>query len=170
MRFSQRVHQFATASALSAGAFLLTAGATPDPAVAVDDASGRTEVSAVAEARDRAPAHQIEIDYHQNDYESLISAFLASGHKVWISANVTIDGVTYPHVGLRIAGDSLTPEQDTDEAAEAVAVRPGSLSWLIRLDLYTPGQHHDGVTDFVVQTDSGLAWSVTGSRAIHNAT
>ncbi len=33
MRFSQRVHQFATASALSAGAFLLTAGATPDAAV-----------------------------------------------------------------------------------------------------------------------------------------
>ncbi len=48
MRFSQRVHQFATASALSAGAFLLTAGATPDAAVTVDDAmSGRATDFAV---------------------------------------------------------------------------------------------------------------------------
>jgi len=162
MRFSQRVHQFATASALSAGAFLLTAGASPDAAVTVDDAAfGRSMAPAAAAAtREQNPIHQIAIDYHQNDYESLISAYLASGQKVWISATATIDGVTYEHVGLRLAGDSLTPEEDNDENAEAVAQRPGTLQWRVRLDMYVAGQSRDGATDFAVQTDSGLAWPV----------
>ncbi|PKQ18420.1 MAG: hypothetical protein CVT68_03505 [Actinobacteria bacterium HGW-Actinobacteria-8] len=155
------MHQFATASALSAGAFLLTAGATPDNAVTADEAmSGRAMATPVVVARDEAPLHQIAIDYHQNDYESLISAYLASGQKVWISATATIDGVTYEHVGLRLAGDSLTPEEDNDENAEAVAKRPGTLQWLVRLDMYVAGQSHDGATDFAVRTDSGLAWPV----------
>lgn len=159
MRFSQRVHQFATASALSAGAFLLTAGATPDAATTVDDASsGRAGNSAVIVGRDETPIHQIAIDYHQNDYESLISSYLASGQKVWISATVTIDGDTYEHAGLRLAGHSLTPEEDTDEYAEAVAVRPGDLPWLVRLDMYVASQHHHGATKFAVHTDTGLAW------------
>lgn len=161
MRFSQRVHQFATASALSAGAFLLTAGATPDAAATVDDAaSGRTVAPAAAATREQTPIHQIAIDYHQNDYESLISAYLASGQKVWISATATIDGVRYEHAGLRLAGDSLTPEEDNDENAEAVAERPGTLQWLVRLDMYVAGQSRDGATDFAVQTDTGLAWPV----------
>jgi spore coat protein CotH len=160
------VHQFATASALSAGAFLLTAGATPDAAATVDDAMfGRAESPASSEAtreatREQTPIHQFAVDYHHNDFESLISSYLASGQKVWIAASATIDGVTYEHAGLRLAGDSLTPEEDNDENAEAVAERPGTLQWLVRLDMYVAGQSHFGATDFAVQTDTGLAWPV----------
>ncbi len=111
-------------------------------------------------AREETPIHQIAIDYHQNDYESLISAYLASGQKVWISATAMIDGVRYEHMGLRLACDSLTAEEDNDENAEAVAERPGTLQWLVRLDMYVAGQSHDGATGFAVQTDSGLAWPV----------
>ena len=115
---------------------------------------------AAAAVREQGPIHQIAIDYHQNDYESLISAYLASGQKVWVSATATIDGVTYEHAGLRLAGNSLTPEEDNDENAEAVARRPGNLQWLVRLDMYAAGQNHQGATEFAVHTDSGLAWPV----------
>ncbi len=115
---------------------------------------------AVVATREQAPIHHIAIDYHQNDYESLISAYLASGQKVWILATVTIDGETYEHAGLRLAGDSVTPEEDNDENAEAVAERPGTLQWMVRLNMYVAGQHHQGATEFAVRTDSGLAWPV----------
>ena len=115
---------------------------------------------AAAAAREQNPIHQIAIDYHQNDYESLISAYLASGQKVWILATVTIDGVTYEHTGLRLAGDSLTPEEDTEENAEAAAQHPWTLQWLVRLDMYAAGQSFEGATEFAVRTDTGLAWPV----------
>ena len=117
-------------------------------------------VATAAIASDQNAVHRISIDYNDNDYESLISAYLASGQKVWIGATVTIDGVTYNNVGLRLDGDSLAAEQDEAEDSDAVATSASNLAWLISLDKYVGGQSHDGATEFVVHTDTGIASQV----------
>ena len=50
--------------------------------------------------------HDIEVSYDQADYEAMIDAYVETGEKEWIEATVTIDGVTYEQVGLRLKGNS----------------------------------------------------------------
>ena len=121
----------------------MTAGAT--------SGSGSTATSA---SSSHVAVHQISVAYHPADYESLISAYLASGQKVWIGGSATIDGITYADVGLRLAGASLDTDEEDEEAA---AISPGKMPWLITLDKYVDGQQHEGATDFLVHTNTGVA-------------
>lgn len=55
---------------------------------------------------DAGVVHDIEVSYDQADYEAMIDAYVETGEKEWIEATVTIDGVTYGQVGLRLKGNS----------------------------------------------------------------
>ncbi|WP_062137286.1 CotH kinase family protein [Demequina aestuarii] len=136
-----------------AGALLLASCTTPtdgDPATAPPSSSATpTDMPAVW---DSSVLHTIEVDYDAGDYESLISAYLQSGEKVWISATVTIDGETFENVGLKLKGNSSLRGLDEEQAES-----PEDLPWIISLDKYVDGQTLDGASEFAVRSNSAEA-------------
>lgn len=55
---------------------------------------------------DEATVHSISVTFDQDDYDEMIDAYQSNGDKEWITADVTIDGVEYTEVGLRLKGNS----------------------------------------------------------------
>ncbi|MCC6434173.1 MAG: CotH kinase family protein [Acidimicrobiales bacterium] len=99
---------------------------------------------------DATTVHDLSIAYDEAAYAELVAAYRADGEKVWIEATVTIDGATYERAGLRLKGNSsLFSLNDVAGGSEAQ-----TLPWLVRLDKYVDGQAHEGVTDFVIRSNS----------------
>ncbi len=150
--------------ALSASglAFLAVAGlaacSAVDPVAAAGSSSGSSGSSASSAETsafwDSDEVHTISIDYDQDAYDAMIQTYLDSEEKDWITATVTIDGVTYENVGLKLKGNSSLRSLSTDADAELSAENPEDLPWLIRLDKFVDGQNHDGSTEFVVRGNS----------------
>ncbi|MFZ1411970.1 MAG: CotH kinase family protein, partial [Micropruina sp.] len=65
----------------------------------------------------------------------------------WITGDVVIDGTRHTGVGLRLKGNS------TLKSVSATSP-PESLPWLIRLDKYTAGANHQGMSEFIVRSNS----------------
>lgn len=131
---------------------MLASCTTPTDA---DDAAPSSTSSAAADVPavwDSSVLHTIEVDYDAGDYESLISAYLQSGEKVWISATVTIDGETFENVGLKLKGNSSLRGLDEEQAES-----PEDLPWIISLDKYVDGQSLDGASEFAVRSNSAEA-------------
>lgn len=124
----------ASCSALAAG----------DPGAAAEDATGTASA-----LWDSSTVHEISIDFDQDAYDAMIQAYLDTGEKQWIEATVTIDGVTYDRVGLKLKGNS-----SLRAVSEETAENPEDLPWLIRLDKYVDGQDDDGATELVVRGNS----------------
>lgn len=55
---------------------------------------------------DSTVVHDIEVSFDEDDYDEMIATFADSGEKTWIEATVTIDGITYEQVGMRLKGNS----------------------------------------------------------------
>jgi spore coat protein CotH len=87
-------------SSLRGGASLLTAAllvaAVALPAAAQDEPT----------IFDSSTVHAISVTFDETDYDAMIAAFQETGDKGWIEATVTIDGVTYEDVGMRLKGNS----------------------------------------------------------------
>ena len=47
-----------------------------------------------------------QVTFDQGEYEAIIAAFVETGEKEWLQADVTIDGVEYQQVGMRLKGNS----------------------------------------------------------------
>jgi spore coat protein CotH len=50
--------------------------------------------------------HAISVTFDQDEYDAMIAAYQEAGDKEWIEATVTVDGVTYENVGMRLKGNS----------------------------------------------------------------
>lgn len=98
--------------------------------------------------------HEITIDFDQDAYDAMVQTYLDSETKEWISATVTIDGVTYENAGLKLKGNSSLRALSTDADAELSAENPEDLPWVIRLDKFVEGQNHEGTTELVVRGNS----------------
>ena len=103
---------------------------------------------------DTTQVHTIDLTYDADDYDALIDAYLDSGSKEWISADVTIDGTTYENVGLKLKGNSSLRSLSTSDDATLSSANPQDLPWIIRLDKYVDGQNHEGSTELVVRGNS----------------
>ena len=116
--------------------------------------------------------HSIDVQFDDADYQEMLESFSDTGDKNWISADVTIDGVTYENAGLRLKGNSSLQSLRRG-ASQSAAVNegdgtidaedPSSLPWLIRLDKYVDGQTHSGRARFVIRgndTASSLSEAV----------
>lgn len=120
------------------------------------DASGP---DAAGELFDSSYVHEISVEFFEADYEAIVETYAETGEKDWISATVTIDGVTYPDVGMRLKGNSslrgLGEEGSEGEpVGRASADEPENLPWLIRLDKYVDGQNHEGVVELVIRSNN----------------
>lgn len=113
--------------------------------------SAVTAQAAVAETTgslwDTSIVHTVSVDVDADALSAMLSTYLSSGDKEWLTASVTIDGVTYENVGIKLKGNSTLKgvTVDTDAA---------TLPWRIRLDKYVEGQNASGVTDFTVRTNT----------------
>lgn len=114
-------------------------------AVTADQAS----VASSPEVWDSNDIHEFTITYDQDDYDSLVAAYLESGDKEWISATVTIDGETYQDAGLKLKGNSSLRGM-----TEADAASPQDLPWIINLDKFVDGQDHHGAEEFVIRSNT----------------
>nr|MDT0659011.1 CotH kinase family protein [Micromonospora sp. DSM 115978] len=55
---------------------------------------------------DPAVAHTVELTFRDADYERMLDAFFDNGEKEYVEADLTIDGVMVPSVGIRLKGNS----------------------------------------------------------------
>lgn len=149
MRLPRPLH---IAAAVALGATALTAcspttAATPSQDRASATASAAPGAGIVPAVWDSTEIHTFALAYDEGDFESLMSTYVASGEKVWITATVTIDGTTYENVGLKLKGNSSLRGASVDDAAQ-------DLPWIIRLDKYVDGQSHGGASEFAVRSSS----------------
>jgi spore coat protein CotH len=101
---------------------------------------------------DSTVVHEISITFDEAAYDAMITAYRSTGDKEWIEATVTIDGVTYEQVGLRLKGNSSL--FGLNSATGSSADDPATLPWLIKLDEYVDDQSIDGLTELVVRSNS----------------
>lgn len=135
MKHRNRWFAMAVAPAVAAG--LTLSGCT---AAGSSTAKEEKETSAF----DETALHTIEVDVDPDELEEMVTTYLETDEKEWISGDVTIDGREFKDVGLRLKGNSslrsLTEETD-----------PSEMPWLLRLDEFVDGQELDGTTEFVVR-------------------
>lgn len=141
-----RARALAAAGAATTLALLLTSCTATATA---DDGA-----SAASALWDSGSVHEITIDFDQDAYDAMVQTYLDSETKEWISATVTIDGVTYENAGLKLKGNSSLRALSTDADAELSAENPEDLPWVIRLDKFVEGQNHEGTTELVVRGNS----------------
>ena len=141
-----RARALAAAGAATTLALLLTSCTATATA---DDGA-----SAASGLWDSGSVHEITIDFDQDAYDAMVQTYLDSETKEWISATVTIDGVTYENAGLKLKGNSSLRALSTDADAELSAENPEDLPWVIRLDKFVEGQNHEGTTELVVRGNS----------------
>ena len=153
--------RFAAAAVVALTAALGAAGCSGAVSTAATQGSSLFDTSTV---------HSVSVEYDEDEYAAMIDTLVATGEKDWISATVTIDGVVFDDVGIKLKGNSslrgLTADSGPGagdaaggDAAGGVggpggsvsADEPEGLPWRIRLDKYVEGQNHLGETDFVVR-------------------
>lgn len=111
-------------SLVAAGLIILSA-CSGDPAASSDSTGADTAASAATDSSepgevlvtspdegtpaafyDTSVVHSVEVSFDQEDYDAMIAAFVETGDKGWLEADVTIDGVEYDQVGMRLKGNS----------------------------------------------------------------
>lgn len=145
-RFPQRLSAIAVASFLTLSTAACTA--TTDSATASTGTAVSSSVT-VGSLFDSSSVHDVEITVDQADIGDAISTYLTEDDKTWIGATVTVDGQVFDEVGLRLKGNSSLRSISTDDAQT-----PEELPWLVRLDKYIDGQSLDGVTSFVIRSNT----------------
>ena len=161
-----------TTSAVTVGASTTSTGIAPTTASITDTTStagsaattgATTATGAAATAGsalfDSSKIHELSVSFSQDDYDAMIETFKTSGSKDWIEATVTIDGVTFNRVGMRLKGNSSimglrNGGTGRGPSANVSVDKPESLPWLIRLDKNIDGQSYDGMTDLVVRSNT----------------
>ena len=79
--------------------------AMPETTVATSSIE-TASATAGTELFDSSIVHEIAVSFAQADYDAMIATYRSSGEKAWMEATVTIDGVTYQNVGMRLKGNS----------------------------------------------------------------
>lgn len=120
---------------------------------AVTDATSRAaRADTGATVYDASTVHSFAVEIDDDDFDQMITTYVDTGEKEWVTATVTIDGETFEDVGLRLKGNSSLMSVSSDS-------EPTDLPWLIDLGKYDDGQDVDGYSEFVVRsntTESGL--------------
>ena len=106
-----------------------------------------TVATTTASLWDSTAVHSIAVTVDPTELDTLVSTYLSTGEKVWVSATVVIDGVTFENVGIKLKGNSsLRTISSGDD--------PATMPWIIRLDKFVDGQNYEGETQLVVRANS----------------
>ncbi|MCC6855653.1 MAG: CotH kinase family protein [Microbacteriaceae bacterium] len=106
-----------------------------------------TVATTTASLWDSTTVHTIAVTVDPTELDTLVSTYLSTGEKVWVSATVVIDGVAFENVGIKLKGNSsLRTISSGDD--------PATMPWIIRLDKFVDGQNYEGETQLVVRANS----------------
>jgi spore coat protein CotH len=154
-------------AACSAGASSESAGSDPSSVEASSDSTSTDSTSSSdrsddgGDLFDSSVVHDIEVTFDQAEYDAMIATFRSSGDKEWITATITIDGVTLKDVGLRLKGNSSLMGLRNNNGGRVggpggtvSADSPNTLPWLVRLDKNVDGQSYEGYTEFVIRSNN----------------
>jgi spore coat protein CotH len=143
---------------------LLVGGACSNGVTATDTNQATTTVEPAADADTDADAvgtlasaevHEISVTFDTDDYEAMLATYASTEEKEWIEATVTIDGVTYEQVGMRLKGNSsLRGLAGDGTAGDTTSETPESLPWLVKLDEFVEDQNHEGLTELVIRANN----------------
>lgn len=136
-------------TAASVNSITDTTGATGSTSETTTGASAGSQAGTSTDGTmfDPSSVHTISLDIPADSLTELLQTYVDSGDKAWGKATVTIDGVTYQNVGIKLKGNSSLKGVSTSSKAE-------TLPWRIRLDKYVDGQNADGYTDFTIRASS----------------
>ncbi len=123
-----------------------SSGTSSTPGSASGTSSGTSTATTTAGLFDASLVHTIDLQVDDAAVDEAVSTYLSTGEKVWVHGSVTVDGTTYPDVGLRLKGNSTLRDVDEDTAVQ-------DLPWLVRVDKWVDGQSVDGVTRFVLRAN-----------------
>ena len=91
--------------------------------------------------------HSIAITMAKADFTKVVADYRASQTKTWVKVTLKLDGRTFTNVGMRLKGNSSLRSISASATAE-------SLPWLVRLDKYAKTQNLNGMTAFVVRSNT----------------
>ncbi|GAA1031070.1 hypothetical protein GCM10009557_25220 [Virgisporangium ochraceum] len=74
---------------------------------------------------DPTMAHSVSLRFRDDDYQRLLDSFWTEGEKEWLAADLTIDGVPVPDVGIRLKGNSTLGGLTRNGAARPGGFRGG---------------------------------------------
>lgn len=160
---SSSIAAIAVASSTGASSSLSSSPAddNDDSATTSASATAADDADVTGSFLDASTVHTISVTFDQTAYDAMIATYQSSGEKEWIEATVTIDGVTYTQVGLRLKGNSSLQSLRSGGNGNAgpngttlSADDPETLPWLIKLDKYVDGQEHEGEDELVVRSNS----------------
>ncbi|GIM88618.1 CotH kinase family protein [Paractinoplanes toevensis] len=66
---------------------------------------------------DSSVGHSLELTFRDADYQRLLDSYFKDGEKDWLEADLTVDGVTVPSVGIRLKGNSTLGQLTRDGKA-----------------------------------------------------
>lgn len=108
--------------------------------------------------------HTVSLEYDPADYSRLIEAYQRENEKVFIEANITIDGTTISRVGIRLKGNSTLGalrraggqggagnQFGGGMGGNVSADNPDSLPWLVSFDEYVKGQRYQGYKEIAIR-------------------
>ena len=101
---------------------------------------------------DRSVIHTIELDIDEDDIDSMVANYLDTGDKVFVSADITIDGITIEDVGARLKGFS-TLRTAVGAGLPGAETDFDGLPFLVRLDEFRSGTSYQGVTEIALRTE-----------------
>jgi len=112
-------------------------------------ASGATTATTVRAATFLATdvMHTLSLTVDRGAYTAMLAGYRADGTKGWLKADLTLDGTSYPGVGIRLKGNSSLKGVSDASTAE-------TLPWLVRLDKYSSGVNHQGMRELVVRSNT----------------
>ena len=101
---------------------------------------------------DRSVIHTIELDIDEDDIDSMVTNYLDTGDKIFVSADITIDGITIEDVGARLKGFS-TLRTAVGAGLPGAETDFDGLPFLVRLDEFRSGTSYQGVTEIALRTE-----------------
>ncbi|WP_326999730.1 CotH kinase family protein [Dactylosporangium sp. NBC_01737] len=98
--------------------FVTSPGTGTGDAVTVNITGGR-------DLFDATVAHTIRLTFRDADYQRMLDAYFKEGEKDYLEADLTVDGVTVPSVGIRLKGNSTLAGLTRNGQARQDGFRPG---------------------------------------------
>ncbi len=96
---------------------------TSPGAAAGDDVT--LDIAGARDLFDPAVAHTVSLTFRDADYQRMLDAFFAQGDKEYLEADLTVDGVTVPSVGIRLKGNSTLAGLTRNGQSRPGGFRPG---------------------------------------------
>lgn len=139
----------------------VTAAGTAEAGAAVTDLTGGRDLF------DGSAPHDIRLTFAEQAYEDMLAAYFKEGEKKYVEADLVIDGVRVPSVGVRLKGNStlrgLTwngrgqggfgggPRWGGMTRTGLKAEEPENLPWLISFDEFVKGRRYQGHSQVAVR-------------------